>query len=112
MSVAAAQSPDPVPVTVGGSPDGDACPTLGRVSGLNPDGDNFLAVRTGYGRVDRVTTGQLLWICGTRGGWHAVVYSRKGGDCGVSTPVDSAQPYDGPCRSGWVYSNYVIAVAG
>jgi hypothetical protein len=32
-------------------------------------------------------------------------------DCGVSEPVERKQPYDGPCRSGWVASSYVELIA-
>jgi hypothetical protein len=33
-------------------------------------------------------------------------------DCGVSSPVDRKQPYDGPCQSGWVSSGFVQLIAG
>lgn len=33
-------------------------------------------------------------------------------DCGVSSPVDHKQAYDGPCRSGWVSSGFVQLIAG
>lgn len=33
-------------------------------------------------------------------------------DCGVSSPVRSKRNYDGPCKSGWVESNFVQLVAG
>ena len=33
-------------------------------------------------------------------------------DCGVSSPVESKQPYDGPCVSGWVASAYIRLIAG
>ena len=37
----------PVPVTYGGQEDLDACSSMGEVKGLNPQGDNFLSVRSG-----------------------------------------------------------------
>ena len=33
-------------------------------------------------------------------------------DCGVSSPVDRKQAYEGPCASGWVASAYVRLIAG
>lgn len=33
-------------------------------------------------------------------------------DCGVSSPVESRRPYDGPCQSGWVSSTFIQLVAG
>ena len=33
-------------------------------------------------------------------------------DCGVSSPVDRRQPYEGPCPSGWVSSSFVQLIAG
>lgn len=33
-------------------------------------------------------------------------------DCGVSSPVDRKQPYDGPCESGWVSSGFIQLIAG
>lgn len=107
-----------VPVTVGGDgPDFDACGGLGRVVGLNPRGDNFLAVRVGpstrFTKVDEVYTDYALYLCETRGEWYGVVYHRSGkpADCGVSTPR-RRQPYSGPCRSGWVHGSYVEVIAG
>ncbi len=31
-------------------------------------------------------------------------------DCGVLSPVERRQPYDGPCLSGWVSSSYIRLV--
>jgi len=33
-------------------------------------------------------------------------------ECGVSSPVRSKRNYDGPCKSGWVESNFVKLIAG
>lgn len=38
--------------------------------------------------------------------------AEKGIDCGVTAPVRSKRPYDGPCLSGWVENTFVAAVAG
>lgn len=32
-------------------------------------------------------------------------------DCGVTSPVRSERPYDGPCLSGWVENTFVVSVA-
>ncbi len=33
-------------------------------------------------------------------------------DCGVSSPVDRRQAYDGPCKSGWISNGFVRLIAG
>jgi hypothetical protein len=108
-----------VPVQVGGDADFDACSSNGEVSGLDPDGDNFLAVRRGpgtrYAETTRLDEGEVVAICGERGGWYAIVFPRNGqdlGDCGVGSPIPRRQAYRGPCRSGWVFGRYVRVTAG
>lgn len=68
----------------------DACKRFGKVRGLDVNGDNFLAVRTGPGtgftEIDRLYTGNGVNICGQQGKWLRVKYG--GG-------------------SGWVYGKYV-----
>jgi hypothetical protein len=68
----------------------DGCSRSGRVRGLDPNGDNFLAVRTGPGtgfqEIDRIFTGDKVAICSSKGKWYRVKYG--GG-------------------SGWVYGRYV-----
>ena len=98
----------------------DACLSIGQVTGLNPRGDNFLAVRfmpTTKARVnDRLGPGRQMWICEESGEWLGVVYDRFAhdgpGECGVASPVSRARPYDGMCRWGWVSSRYVTVIAG
>lgn len=106
------------PVEVGGDPELDACVSVGRIVGLDPKGDNFLAVREGAGstrrEVDRLGAGDLVAICDGRGPWLGVVYPAQGTrtDCGVSSPQPERTPYGGPCRSGWVHGRFVDVVAG
>ena len=109
------------PVMIGqDGPEFDACGTIGKVSGLNPKGDNLLSVRAGpettYREVDRLEQGQIVWLCDvTRNGrWHGIVYSKGPGDpaCEVSSPVASKRLYSGPCQHGWVSARYVEAIAG
>jgi hypothetical protein len=104
-----------VPVMVGGDPDVDACPGMGEVVGLDPQGDDFLAVRDGpstsFKKIDEVYQGDALYLCDKKGNWYGVVYaSGPGIDCEVSLPVDEREPYAGECYSGWVYGGYVEVV--
>lgn len=109
VSDASAQS-----VRVGGSADYDACGSLGVPTGLNPRGDNFLAVRaapnSGAAMRDKLRPGQQFYICQQSGGWVGIVYGRGG--CGVTSPIARRQAYRGPCRSGWVFGRFVRVVAG
>jgi hypothetical protein len=123
MSIAAAasaQRTEQVPRIGLAGDDLDACLSVGKVTGLNPRGDNFLTVRAepnAQARAkDRLGPGRWVWLCDEAGEWLGVVYSsdptEKPGDCGVGTPADRVRPYDGPCRSGWVHSRFVEVVAG
>jgi hypothetical protein len=71
-------------------PASNSCASTGRVRGLDPNGDNFLSVRTGPGtgfqETDRIFNGDTVNICSNRGKWLRVKYG--GG-------------------SGWVYGKYV-----
>jgi hypothetical protein len=68
----------------------DACQRKGRVRGLDPNGDNFLSVRTGPGtgfqELDRIFNGNVVSICARQGKWFRVKYG--GG-------------------AGWVYGRYI-----
>ncbi|MEM8575471.1 MAG: SH3 domain-containing protein [Pseudomonadota bacterium] len=112
---ALAQQPQ-VPVLAGGEADYDACGSQGVVQGLDPNGDGFLAVRSGpssnYGMLDKVYNGAIVNLCDERGNWLGVVYSHESVDCGVGTPWPRRQAYTGPCRSGWVFRKFVAGYAG
>ncbi|MGL4094322.1 integron [Agrobacterium cavarae] len=116
MSSACAQSL--LPVEIGGDTELDACASQGRIVRLDPNGDNFLSVRTGPGskrqEIDRLSAGALVTICDKRGRWLGIIYAAPGTttDCGVSSPAPARLPYDGPCRSGWVHEGFVVVVAG
>ncbi len=106
-----------MPVMIGGDPDYDACGGSGVVTGLNPNGDGFLAVRSGPGTrfvmLDKIHNGHPIFFCDERGNWIGIVYSwDEGVDCGVGSPVSRRQTYNGPCRSGWVHRRYVQLLAG
>jgi len=98
-----------VPVTVGG-----ACAT-GGVIGLDPNGDNFLSVRSGPGgqpfrEIDRLFSSDAVYVCGRKNTtWLAVVYSaaRTAQDGCDIAPKGARRPYDGPCKFGWVHSRYI-----
>lgn len=122
MALAGAASP-PRPeqaVMVGGIPDLDACRSNGQVTGLNPRGDNFLAVRSKPSararELDRLHPGMVVWACDetANGEWTGIIYSPPGRtvECGVGTPAPRHQAYRGPCRSGWVSSRFLTIVAG
>ncbi|RIY01636.1 integron [Aureimonas flava] len=107
-----------VPVEIGGDAEFDACPSLGRIVGLDPNGDNFLSVRegpaAGHRERDRLGASTLVAICDERGPWFGIVYPAGGTDtdCGVSSPRETRIPYRGLCRSGWVHGRFVQVVAG
>jgi len=115
------------PVTIG--EDGsrlDACGGLGQVVRAGARG---LAVRAApfdeAQETGRMAEGSRAFIC-TRSldqKWLGVVIppavpaqtaENAAGpeDCGVSSPVDRKQPYDGPCESGWVSSAFIRLIAG
>lgn len=94
----------------------DACGGYGEVFNLNPDGDNFLAVRdrpsSSGQELDRLGPGMGVSMCLEEGEWVGIVYSKSGQNCGVGSPVLSPRAYSGPCRSGWVFGKYVKLIAG
>jgi len=51
------------------------------VSGLDPNGDGFLAVRSGPGtkfrKIGEVYNGDVVLTCDARGPWVAIVYGRS-----------------------------------
>ena len=118
----AQQAPD-VPVMVGDDTPIDAAScSLGQVTGLDPQGDNFLAVRAGPGsgnaQIDALHQDDLVFVCDGDGRWLGIVYwpgHRQGSsatECGATAPISPRQPYAGPCRTGWVFDGYVAQIAG
>ena len=90
----------------------DTC-ALAEVKGLDPRGDNFLAVRAGpgtaYAMRDRLHTGDRVWLFDQVGDWMGIVYGSTEIECG---PETRDRPYDGPGRTGWVYKRYLKPLAG
>lgn len=106
-----AEQPD-VPVMVRADGDMDTC-ALGQVSGLNPKGDNFLAVRAGPGSnnkmIDKLFTGDRVWMFDHKADWIGVAYGSDEIEC---SPIKNDKVYDGPGKSGWVHKKYVQLIAG
>lgn len=106
---------DARPVVVGkGIPsDLDAC-SYGEVTGLNPNGDGFLAVRaapsTKSKMLYKIHNGQKVWVCEhtAKGKWLGVIYTKKGTDC----RLDRRGVYKGRCYQGWVSASYIRMLAG
>ena len=108
-------------VKVGGTDELDACGSAGKVTDLDPQGDNFLAVRAAPNasaqEKDRLNTGATIYMCeSVKGGtWIGIVYEpggSLGAGCGVASPIGDRQDYAGTCRSGWVAGKYIQLVAG
>ena len=80
---------------------------MATVVGLNPYGDNFLAVRNGpgsrYYMMDRLHTGDDVIVCGSRGRWKRIFYGRNG-----YCTLRYGEPV-GQCASGWAYGKYLMA---
>ena len=78
--------------------DGQAAGCAGAmVTGLNPNGDGFLAVRTGpgtrYAKIDELHNGDRVRTCAQAGDWWGVYYGA-------------------PRRKGWVHGNWLGGWAG
>jgi len=112
--------PIPMPIRIGtDGPNMDSCASYGEVSGLNPDGDNYLSVRDAPSSEvkerDRIGTGHKVHICAESNGWYGIVYDIEGDsgiDCGTDSPVDKPRNYTGPCAQGWVNKKFVTITAG
>jgi len=67
------------------------------VTGLDPNGDGFLAVRSGpgtkYRKLDEIRNGDIVSTCDSRGSWVAIVYSPSK-------------------KKGWVIGKFLKDIAG
>lgn len=115
-------SPPPRAVRIGElGPRFDACNGMGRVTrsaGLPVYDAPFEDAK----KTIDLRAGQRVYICNTSldQEWLGIVVAPTGSgednssarDCGVSSPVRSPRPYQGPCESGWVEANFVKLIAG
>lgn len=115
-----AQEPEVVPMVGREGPEADACVGIGSVFGLNPNGEEFLAVRE---RPDEyapkkgeLSSSTLIWLCDADGDWQGIVYptgeDQELSDCEASVPMDEPEPYTGPCESGWIPARNIQLVLG
>jgi hypothetical protein len=105
-----------VPVMIQADHSFDACFGSGKVKGLDPNSESFLAVRSGPGwkfsRIDKLHTADQVYLCVESGDWFGVVYTKTRQNSNVSTPRQKSVPYTGPCRSGWVHKRWIELLAG
>jgi hypothetical protein len=108
-----------VPVVIEHGIEGGPC-AYGVVHNLDPRGDGFLAVKAGpglhYERIDKLYNGKSVIICGEKGVWHAIVYTkaRQGQHmryCNVEESPVKTFPYSGPCRSGWAHQRWIKQIS-
>ncbi len=119
LLVVSCRSSPEVPVLVGEIEGLDACLSIGTARA--PEGMEYFEIRSGPGEgfrvLNRLHPGHVLYLCGGSADelWAGVVYGEDPSsypDCGVTSPVPQAQPYSGPCKSGWVKSELVEVIAG
>lgn len=106
-----AGSPIDVPVTEHASDGQMSSCSSSKVAGLDPEGDGFLAVRSGPGtkhrKVAEVHNGDLVYVFEMRGDWAGVVYGRSTVNC-ASTKTRQV-----PHRTqGWVHKRFLQPYAG
>jgi hypothetical protein len=110
-----AQAQTARPIKVGGDPDLPACGSMGKVEGLDPKGDGFLAVKAmpslKSARIDKLTTGKHAYVCDFEGDWYGIIYSPAKQDCNLTKPRRAGY-YKGPCRWGWVHKRWFNPYAG
>ncbi len=98
----------------------DACGVVGMIKGSDGGGDDYtVAVRSvpnSGAEVDRLTQGEVVYLCDTSedGMWIGIVSPNAiDAECNVSgTTSGGAEPYSGPCRSGWVPKEHLSPMAG
>jgi hypothetical protein len=92
----------------------DGTCTSGKVIGLDPNGDNFLSVRSGpggqpYREIDRLFTSDTVYVCGRKAPWLAVVYSqghKAQASCDTASK-GTRRSNEAQCQYGWVHSRYI-----
>ncbi len=119
--IASAQSVKSRMVMVGGQTEFDACGAIGEPKGLNPKGDNFLALKAAPNlaskRKAKLGPKKAFFICeySNDDTWVGVVVPmgrQSLEDCGLGGTMERRQAYKGPCMQGWVAAKYVEVIAG
>ena len=113
-----AETGEIVPLIGLDGPQADGCGGIGQVSGLLPNGAEFLTVRErpeDYGRKKgELAPRSLIWLCDARDDWQGIVYptgdDQELGDCRTSSAVAVPEPYSGPCESGWIPARQIQLV--
>lgn len=100
-----------VPIHVQGGDGQAATCATSRVSGLNPNGDNFLAVRSGpaekYRELDELHNDEVVTVYEVIGKWAGVVYRTTNPDCYSARTRPISLP-----RKGWISTKWLVDVAG
>lgn len=111
MLTVSAQAIPTQAVQVGGDADHDACggwgiATVSTTLFTSIEGHTF----------DRIEASQEVIFCDSMsdsdGEYTGVILPEEGKDCGVSSPIEKIKNYDGPCKSGWVKTEYLLLIAG
>ena len=105
------------PVMVGGNDGLDACMTLGAVvskKGAKSEVAIYSKPDQESSIVDKLKSGTRVMFCDSSGDdWVGVVFSGDDAPyCGVTSPIEPRQPYQGECKSGWVERSNTEALAG
>ena len=75
-----------------------------------------IPVRAGAGssfrRVDKLLSGQEVYICDERGDWFKVFYSGPDGPCGSTSKNGLDVQKTKGCRFGWVEKRWIDVISG
>lgn len=113
-AMAQIQYGESVPVQLEPADGLDPC-SLGQIKDVGDDGAAMILAgpSTDYAMVDTAIDGDLVWVCQADGDMLGIVYAIGGVmECEVSSPVDYAVNYSGPCNTGWIKADWVEIVAG
>ena len=105
-----------MPVAVGGEPNLDGCGATDVIRGIiSRRGDGFLAMRSGVETKYKIIykfyrNGKKVTMCDDKGKWVGIIY---GEDCGEAYDnIAKRKPYEGSCKSGWIFEKYIRMIAG
>jgi hypothetical protein len=99
-----ASSPPDRAVQYGGDPDYDACGSSGLTLVTT-------IVGKGY-KFEKIEANTHVVSCDSEEGWTGIVWGSKGQDCGTGSTVKDRKDYTGPCKSGWIKSEFYLMQAG